>query len=126
MIPELDASHITKIISKGTDRNLESYSGFGPPFRKPRIGASDLEETLKEAGITDVFTVGLAFDYCVKWTALDAAVLGYRTFVIEDASNPVSRFAEDRERTRKAYLDAGVVLISSDSEELGFVRERKV
>jgi nicotinamidase-related amidase len=83
---------------------------------------SNLHNVLQGAGITHVFTVGLAYDYCVRSTAIDAAEHGYKTFVIEDASNPVAREPADRERTKQEYEHGGVQVIRSDSAELDFVR----
>jgi nicotinamidase-related amidase len=83
---------------------------------------SNLQNVLKEAGITHVFTVGLAYDYCVRSTAVDAAEHGYKTFVIEDASYPVAKKPADKERTRQEYQNGGVYVIRSDSTELNFVR----
>jgi nicotinamidase-related amidase len=122
LIPELKYDRIMLTIDKGQDRRVESYSAFGPPFRSPRVGTSDLHNVLKEAGITHVFTVGLAYDYCVRSTAIDAAEHGFKTFVIEDASSPVARKPVDKARTRQEYQDGGVVVIRSDSAELNFVR----
>lgn len=115
-------SLVTGIITKGQDKRVESYSAFGPPFRKPPVAMSDLDQRLRDANITHVFVVGLAYDYCVKCTAVDAADHGYETFVIKDASNPVSRDPDDRAKTDKAYEEAGVRIIDSTSSALDFVK----
>ena len=71
------------VFVKGTDPSIDSYSGF---FDNGRRKATGLGEFLKTNSITDVFVCGLATDYCVKATAIDAAQLGFQTHLIEDAS----------------------------------------
>lgn len=97
------------------DPRCESYSGFGPPFRKPALSMTGLHDILEEAGITDLFVVGLAYDFCVKHTALDAVELGYKTFVIEDATKSAT---ESTEACQNDLRNRGVVIIHSDSEDL--------
>ncbi|TKX23240.1 nicotinamidase [Elsinoe australis] len=77
------------IIEKGQDARVEMYSGFSTPFKDPPIVVSDLARILKRKAVTHVFTVGLAYDYCVKCTAIDAAKEGFTTYVVKDASRPV-------------------------------------
>lgn len=76
---------------------------------------TNLHEILKAEDITDLYVVGLAYDFCVKHTALDAVKLGYKTFVIEDATKSAT---ESAEACQKGLADHGVVIIRSDSEEL--------
>jgi nicotinamidase/pyrazinamidase len=71
-----------KIIQKGQNRFIESFSGFGNP---------DLEKLLKEHEINRVFVVGLAYDFCVGYTALDSKKAGYETYVIKDACREISQ-----------------------------------
>jgi nicotinamidase/pyrazinamidase len=66
-------------IKKGQDRNVDSYSAF---FDNARRHDTGLRTILDEHGIIEVDVVGLALDYCVKYTALDAASLGFRTRVL--------------------------------------------
>jgi nicotinamidase/pyrazinamidase len=61
---------------KGQDRNKDSYSAFG---------GTDLGRYLKERGITDLYLTGVAIEYCVLFSALDALQLGFNVFVIADA-----------------------------------------
>ena len=86
------------------------------------MSMSGLEDTLKEAGITDLFVVGLAFDYCVKHTAMDAAKEGFKTYVIEDATKAVFQDDKALDASRKEMLDAGVHIINLDSKELDMVK----
>lgn len=112
LIPELHQSKLTHIVKKGEDKRVESYSAFGPPFRHPAVGMSNLETILKQASITRVYTCGLAFDFCVKHTAIDAAEAGFLTFVIEDLTNAVN--ARDWAGGQKVLEDANVRLVASE------------
>jgi nicotinamidase-related amidase len=112
-IPELDVSRFTSFINKGEDRRFEALSGFGPPFRKPAVNMSGLSTLLSESGIKRVYVCGLALDYCVKATAIDAADLGYDTFVLEDATKAIDTSRRGMEETRSAMEAHGVELITS-------------
>lgn len=70
------------ILRKGFHQNVDSYSAFEEADRKTATG---LAGYLKERGIKTVFVTGLATDFCVAWTALDAKRLGFETYVVEDA-----------------------------------------
>ncbi|RFU24754.1 hypothetical protein B7463_g11584, partial [Scytalidium lignicola] len=89
LVPELDRSKIDAVVDKGMRKEVEMYSAFFDPLQKPRISDSGLSGMLKSKGITDVYVVGLAADYCVKFTAIDAAKEGFRTFVIEEGTRAV-------------------------------------
>ena len=71
--PGLDRSRIARVFRKGTDPSVDSYSGF---FDNGRRASTGLGEYLKDQGVTDVYVCGLATDYCVKATALDAVASG--------------------------------------------------
>lgn len=122
LIPELHQHKLSTLINKGEDKRVESYSGFGPPFRNPAVGMSTLDATLKAAHVSRVFVVGLAYDFCVKSTALDAVEHGYETFVIEDATKAVMQDAESLEKTRSELRKAGVEIISMDSDVLHAIK----
>lgn len=70
------------ILRKGFHQHVDSYSAFEEADRKTGTG---LAGYLKQRGIKTVFVTGLATDFCVAWTALDARRLGFKTYVIEDA-----------------------------------------
>lgn len=89
----------------------DGYSGFS--MVHPTTGdtsSTGLDGFLRERGIERVVVVGLATDYCVKATALDAVALGYRTTVVEDGVRPVELEAGDGQRALDAMADAGVTL----------------
>ncbi len=82
----LDLDAIQQVFQKGTNVNIDSYSGFFDNGHKNDTG---LGQYLKDQGVSDVYIVGLATDYCVKFTAIDAVQLGFKTFLIEDATRGV-------------------------------------
>lgn len=120
LIHELDTSRLDATILKGTDARLESFSGFGPPFRDPRVAATDLEKLLREADVTRVFIAGIAFDVCVKCTAVDAVELGFTTFVVRDACRGVEQSAEGVQLLVDEFERKGVTVIDSDDPRLPF------
>jgi len=75
------------IVQKGTNLQVDSYSGF---YDNDHKSASQLGPILKKHKITDVYVTGLAYDYCVGYSALDAHGEGFRTFVVEDACRGVA------------------------------------
>ena len=74
------------IVRKGFHKDVDSYSAFQEADRKTGTG---LKGYLKERGIKTVFVTGLATDFCVAWTAMDARKAGLRTYVIEDATRAI-------------------------------------
>lgn len=107
---ELDADLFGQIFQKGTDILIDSYSGFFDNGKKKDTG---LNEFLRAKDVQDVFIVGLAMDYCVKFTALDAAELGFRTFVIPDATKAVNLHGDDFETSLNEMMEKGIGLIYS-------------
>lgn len=105
----LDVSRIAGIIRKGTDPGIDSYSGFFDNGRKKDTG---LHEFLKSNGVDTVYIAGLATDYCVKYTALDAAALGYGTFVIAGATRAVNLKSGDYDRALEEMKAAGMKIVS--------------
>ena len=106
---ELDLPHAQLILRKGCNPHIDSYSAFLEADRKTPTG---LASYLKERGVQNVFVVGLALDFCVAWSALDARAAGFNTLVIEDACRAI-----DMNGTlEKAWQDmqaAGVTRITS-------------
>ena len=74
------------IVRKGFHAQVDSYSAFQEADRTTPTG---LDGYLKQRGIARLFVVGLATDFCVAWTALDARRLGYDTWVVEDATRAI-------------------------------------
>jgi nicotinamidase/pyrazinamidase len=103
--PNLDTNKLARIFQKGTDPEVDSYSGF---FDNGRRHATGLGDYLREEGATEVHVCGLATDYCVKWTALDAASLGFKTVLHKELSRGVELQAGDCERAIAEMVAAGV------------------
>ena len=82
----LDLPHAEAVIRKGFRRGIDSYSGFIEADRRARTG---LEGYLRERCIAKVVVAGLATDFCVSWTAQDAARAGFETIVVEDACRAI-------------------------------------
>ena len=122
LLPELDSSKVDRIVEKGQDKRVEMYSAFADPFPSPCV-KSDLADTLQDAGVTDVFVVGLAADYCVRFTALDAQKNGFKTWVVGEATKAVDPSSLDD--VYKDYAAAGVTVISMDDKQVQRVRELK-
>lgn len=114
----LDRSRIARVFQKGTDPQIDSYSGF---FDNGHRKATGLGDYLKEQGVTDVYVCGLATDYCVKYTALDAVKLGFKTHVIEDACRGVELHEGDVRRAVEEMRGQGVVVVQSNNETHGVV-----
>jgi len=107
----LDRSRVARVFRKGVDADVDSYSTFFDNARRRSTGLSDY---LKERGARQVYLLGLATDYCVKYSALDALDLGFDTFVIEDGCRPVEREAGDCARALREMTQAGATIVRSD------------
>jgi len=107
---ELDLHGVT-IFRKGTDPTIDSYSGF---FDNGHRRATGLGDFLNRQGVIDVFVLGLATDYCVKFTALDAVELGFRTTLIEDGCRGVNLAPDDSAKAVAEMKSAGVHVTTSD------------
>lgn len=101
---------IEKIFYKGTDKAIDSYSTF---FDNKQLHATGLHHYLKDQGTEEVYLAGLATDYCVLYSALDAVDLGYKTNVITDACKAVNLNPQDEEKALERMQKAGVYLILS-------------
>lgn len=86
--PGLDTTHVNLIIRKGMNPEIDSYSAFK---EADRLTPTGLEGYLRARGVTMVYVAGLATDYCVAWTALDAADLGFAVAVLEDACRAIDK-----------------------------------
>lgn len=109
-IAGLNLDAIEHIIYKGTHLDIDSYSGF---FDNQRRHATGLAEYLQQHAINDVYIAGLATDYCVKFTALDAVSLGFKTWVIKDACRGVDLAQGDIDKAWQTMEEAGCRVILS-------------
>lgn len=120
LVPELAADKVDVVIKKGTDARVEMYSAFYDPFESPRVSDSGLAQALKDKGVTHVYVVGLAFDYCVKATAADAAKEGFVTYVIEEGTRAVD--AKVWDKCKEGLAGGGVKVVSMKGEEVQRLR----
>ncbi|KAA3661176.1 MAG: bifunctional nicotinamidase/pyrazinamidase, partial [Calditrichaeota bacterium] len=110
--PDLKTDKIAKILYKGTDAGIDSYSGFFDNGHKKATGLADY---LQQKGVTEVFITGLATDYCVKFTALDAIDLGFKTNVFIDACRGVELAPGDVEKAIREMKEKGVQILDSSA-----------
>lgn len=123
MIPELDVSRLDEVVEKGQDKRVEMYSAFCTPFLNPKIVETGLAKTLKEKGVTYVFCVGLAADFCVKATAIDAAKEGFETVVIREGTKGVEQGDEADKKLAQELKENNVKMVSVDGPEVAKVRD---
>lgn len=105
--PFLDRSKIKKIFHKGNDPDVDSYSVF---FDAKMRVATHLHEYLQKNKIKDLYFTGLATDYCVLFSVLDAIDLGYKIWVIEDACRGIL----DEKKALRTMESKGAKIIQSD------------
>ncbi len=97
------------IVRKGLRKEIDSYSAF---WENDKVTPTGLDGTLKTLGIKRVFVCGLALDFCVAYSAVDAAIAGYETYVIMDATKPVD-LPGSVEKTYNAFKKFNVNMITS-------------
>ena len=106
----LGTERIARVFQKGTDPRIDSYSGF---FDNQHRRGTGLAEYLRDHGITTVYIAGLAIDYCVQFTALDARRLGFEAVVVADACRGVNAAPGDVEAALGEMRAAGVGIADS-------------
>lgn len=107
--PDLNIPSAQLIIRKGYHQHIDSYSAFLEADQQTSTG---LAGYLQSRGIDTVYVVGLATDFCVAWTAMDAAKLGFTSYVIEDACRAID-LNGSLENAWQVMRNAGVQRISS-------------
>lgn len=108
-IPGLDTTLVNRVVQKGTDPEIDSYSGF---FDNGHRKATGLAQVLEARGVTEVYVMGLATDYCVKLTALDARRLGYDVTLVREGVRGVDLQPGDSERAIEEMMAAAVRVVS--------------
>ena len=109
--PELDVSHAELILRKGFRREIDSYSAF---LENDHRTATGLAGYLRERGLQRLFLAGLAYDFCVRFSAVDGRALGFETLVIEDATRAVGLPGSVAE-TDAALAEAGIPRVRTAS-----------
>jgi len=103
--PALEASRIEKVVPKGTDAAIDSYSGFFDNGHRKKTG---LDDELRSRAVKHVYVMGLATDYCVRATCLDARQLGYEVTLVADGCRAVELTPGDGTRALDEMRAAGI------------------
>lgn len=106
--PGLATDRFIRVFRKGIDRTIDSYSGF---FDNGHRRATGLADELKQRGVQQVHVVGIATDYCVKFTALDAVTLGFDVTLIASACRGVNLQPGDVARAMEEMRAAGINIV---------------
>lgn len=104
--PDLDVARADLVIRKGFRAGIDSYSAF---FENDHQTPTGLAGYLRDRGLSDLTFVGLAHDFCVSWSAIDAANLGFRATVLEAATRAID-LNGSREAARESMRISGVIL----------------
>jgi nicotinamidase/pyrazinamidase len=107
---DLDLPHAELLLRKGFRRDIDSYSAF---LENDHITPTGLAGYLRERGLKRLFLCGLAYDFCVRYSAIDGAKLGFECLVIEDATSPVDLDGSVAS-TRAAFAEASVLEVLVD------------
>jgi nicotinamidase/pyrazinamidase len=107
---QLNVDDVAKVFVKGTDPDIDSYSGF---YDNGHLKSTGLSDYLREKKVEQVYIAGLATDYCVKFTAMDSLAEGFATYVVSDATRAVNLYPDDDMKAIKEMQDAGINIINS-------------
>ncbi len=108
LVDSLDTEGVDVIVYKGTDPSIDSYSAF---FDNGHRKSSGLDQILKDHHVEELYVVGLATDYCVKFSVLDAIDLGFKTYLIEDACRGVNIQPNDSKDAIEEMANAGATIV---------------
>lgn len=106
--PDLETGDVEAIFRKGTDPEIDSYSGF---YDNAQLKSTGLAEYLREKGATELYFCGLAGDYCVYYSIMDALKEGFPATLVEDATRAID--VEAFERSKQDILESGGEVVSS-------------
>lgn len=109
---DLHSDKIRKVFKKGTDPKIDSYSGF---YDNGKMKDTGLNAYLISQGVQQVYVVGLATDYCVKFTAIDAVESGFETHVIADATRAVNLHRDDGIKALNEMRLKGIKIMDASS-----------
>lgn len=108
--PQLDTTRIQKYFLKGTDEAIDSYSAF---FDNAHLRTTGLADYLLKLKVSDIYILGLATDYCVKFTCLDAVHSGFKTYIIEDACRGIDLEQGDVKDALNEMREEGAKVVKS-------------
>jgi len=110
--PELKTTKVEAIFRKGTNTKIDSYSGF---YDNAHLKSTGLSGYFKDKGVSTLYFCGLAAEYCVYFSILDALKEGFEAILIEDATRAISQ--DDFKNAKKAILHAGGKIVTSSELE---------
>jgi nicotinamidase/pyrazinamidase len=110
LVGNLNKTKINKIIYKGVHPEVDSYSAF---FDNDHQKKTDLDEYLKSKNISEIYVMGLATDYCAKFTVLDALSLGYKVNLIQDGCRGIDLQPGDSQKAITEMQNLGAHIIQS-------------
>ncbi|KAL9007013.1 MAG: hypothetical protein Q9188_000217 [Gyalolechia gomerana] len=120
LIPEINASRFDRVIDKGRDKRVEMFSPFADAFgnKSSEAASFDLAAFLKEKGIQRVFVVGLAGDFCVRCTAIDAKKAGFEVLVIEEGVRSIEQGEKGWDAVKRELGALGIEVVKTDNDEI--------
>lgn len=110
LIDELDKEAIACNFYKGTEKNIDGYSAF---FDNARLKSTGLADYLRSRGVNAIYIAGVATEYCVLYSTLDALDLGFTVFVIEDACRGINLRPGDAKKALEEMLSKGATMVRS-------------
>ena len=111
--PNLQTSKVEAIFRKGTDEKIDSYSGF---YDNAHLKSTGLSGYLKEKKVEDLYFAGLAAEYCVYFSLMDALSEGFKSVLIEDATRALNK--DDFEKARIDILRKGGAILNSENLDI--------
>lgn len=114
--PDLNIPHTELILRKGFRAEIDSYSAF---LENDKITPTGLAGYLRERGLQRIFLAGLAYDYCVRYSAIDGQRLGFECLVIEDACRAID-VGGSEDATNREFAELGIPSVASSQILLRF------
>ncbi len=112
LVDRLNKKSIAKIFFKGVDSLVDGYSAF---FDNARIKQTGLNEYLKASQVQDLYIAGIATDYCVLYSTLDAIDMGFSVYVIADACRAINLQSEDEKKALELMREKGAHIMTSEN-----------
>ena len=123
-VPALRTERIARVFFKGIDSNIDSYSAI---FDNGHLRSTGLSEYLHEKEVSGLFLAGLATDYCIRFTALDALREGFKVYVIEDACRGVNLKPDDSRSALeevRSWVEQNGLSLNHDKTHVGDCRQK--
>ena len=131
LVDSLSEEDFDYVITKGMDERIEMYSAFTDPFHErddagryvseKSVCTSELEEVLRVKGVTHLYVVGLATEYCVAATAADGVRFGFEVVVVREGTRAVGEVEVAEEWFGGRFGEAGVNVTGINGEEVKWV-----